>query len=66
LTAAGSDIVSVEETTLIRRGRARDITVSVGTTTIKFAIPGVGGSIKQSGLQRQLADTIIPAVSSDE
>ncbi len=58
LTAAGSDIVSVEEATLIRRGRAQDITVSVGTTTIKFAIPGVGGSIEQSGQLRQFADTI--------
>jgi len=66
LTASESDITSVEEATLTRRGRARDIMVSVGTTTIKFAIPGVGGSIEQSGQQRQFADAVIPAVSLDE
>lgn len=66
LTAAGSDIISVEEATLIRRGRAQDIMVSVGTTTIKFAIPGVGGSIEQSGQLRQFVDTVVSAVSPDE
>jgi len=60
LTAAGSEIASVEEATLIRRGRAQDITVSVGETIINFAIPDVGGSIEQSGQQRQFADTIVP------
>ncbi len=66
LTAAGSDIASVEEATLIRRGRAQDIVVSVGTATIKFDLPGVGGNIELSGQQRQFADAVIPAVSSDE
>jgi hypothetical protein len=63
LTAAGSEIASVEEASMIRRGRGQDITVSVGAATIKFDLPGVGGSIEQSGQQRQFADTIVPAVS---
>ena len=65
LTAAGSDVESVEQATLIRRGRAQEIAVSVGTATINFAVPGVGGSIEQSGQRRQFADTIIPSVSPD-
>ena len=63
LTAAGSDITSVEEAKVLRRDRSQDITVSVGPATINFALPGVGGSIEQSGQQRQFADTIVPAVS---
>jgi len=66
LTAAGSDIASVDEATLIRRGRGKDITVSVGEATIKFDLPGVGGSIEQSGQLRQFADTVISAVSLDK
>jgi len=58
LTAAGSNISSVEEATLIRRGRGKDITVSVDTATIKFDLPGVGGSIKQSGQLRQFTNII--------
>jgi hypothetical protein len=64
LTATSSDVTSVEEATVIRR--QQDITVSVGATTIEFAIPGVGGSIEQSGLQRQFADTVVPTVSPDK
>jgi hypothetical protein len=63
LTAAGSDVASVEEAALIRRDRAQDITVSVGMATINFAVTGVGGSIELSGQERRFADTIIPAVS---
>ena len=62
LTAAGGDVTSMEEATVIRR--EQDITVSVGTATIEFDLPGVGGSIEQSGQRIQFADTIIPAVSS--
>jgi len=58
LTAAGSDVDSVEEASLVRLGRAQDIAVSVGPATITFAVPGVGGSIEQSGQQRQLTDII--------
>ena len=58
LTAAGSDIASVEKATLIHRGRGKDITVSVGTATIKFDLPGVGGGIEQAGQQNQFADSI--------
>jgi hypothetical protein len=58
LTAAGGDIASVEQASLIRRGRGKDIAVSVGTATINFDLPGVGGSIEQSGHQRQFADTV--------
>jgi hypothetical protein len=58
LTAAGSNIDSVEEATLIRRGRGKDITVSVGTATIKFDLPGIGGGIELSGQQSQFADAI--------
>jgi len=58
LTATSSDVTSVEQATLIRRGRGKDIAVSVGSATIKFNLPGVGGSIEQSGQQRQFADTI--------
>jgi hypothetical protein len=64
LTASGSDIASVEEATLVRR--EQHIIVSVGVTTIKFSIPGIGGSIELSGLQRQFTDTIVPAVSLHE
>jgi hypothetical protein len=64
LTATSSDVTSVDEATVIRR--EQDITVSVGATTIKFSIPGVGGSIEQSGLQRQFADTVVPTVSLHE
>ena len=64
LTATSSDVTSVEEATVIRR--QQDITVSLGATTIEFAIPGVGGSIEQSGLQRQFADTVVPTVSPDK
>lgn len=58
LTTAGSDVSSVEEATLIHRGRGKDITVSVGTAIIKFDLPGVGGSIEQAGQQSQFTDTI--------
>lgn len=60
LTAAGSDVASVEEAALIRRDRAQDITVSVGTATINFAVPGVGGGIEQSGMQRQFTIAVVP------
>ncbi|MHC4203109.1 MAG: heparinase II/III domain-containing protein [Planctomycetota bacterium] len=58
LTAAGSDVASVEQASLNRRGRGQDIKVSIGEATIKFDLPGVGGSIEQSGQQSQFADTI--------
>ena len=64
LTATGSDVTSVEEATVIRR--QQDITVSIGTTTIEFTIPGVGGSIEQSEQRRQFADTVVPTVSLDK
>jgi hypothetical protein len=64
LTATSSDINSVDEAKVIRR--EQDITVSVGTTTIRFSTPGVGGSIEQPGLQRKFADTVVPAISLDK
>jgi hypothetical protein len=66
LTAAGSDVDSVEQATLVHRGRAQEIAVSVGTATISFAVPGVGGSIEQSGRRRQFADAIISPVLPDK
>jgi len=64
LTATKSDVTSMDEAMVIRR--ERDIIVSVGKTTIKFAIPGVGGIIEQPGQQRQFTDTVVHAVSSDK
>ncbi len=58
LTAAGSDVESVEQATMVSSGRGQEIAVSVGPATINFAVPGVGGSIEQSGRQSQFADMI--------
>jgi hypothetical protein len=61
LTAASSDIDAVEVANVTQKGQ--DVIATVGATRIKFSTLGVGGSIEQSGLQRQFADTIVPAVS---